>query len=69
MPTFCPHCNKMVAERPTCPNCGKKMKLPKPGSGGVDQQAMIGLMREALLWVLGIVAFGVLCIGLLYIIL
>ncbi|MBA3531723.1 MAG: hypothetical protein H0T73_07390 [Ardenticatenales bacterium] len=66
MPTFCPHCHKMVAERPTCPNCGKKMNIPKPGSDAIDRNTMVALIRYVLTWLLGIFGIGVLCIGLIY---
>ncbi len=64
MPMICPHCHKMVAERPTCPNCGKALSLAP--ADGLDRAAMVILMRYALMWVLGIVGVGLLCMVMLY---
>jgi hypothetical protein len=69
MPVFCPHCHKMVAEQPQCPNCGKAMKVAKSApqnAGGMDRELLWLLLRESLGWMLGILAIGVLCILALY---
>ncbi len=65
MPTFCPHCHKMVAERPTCANCGKRLLAASP-DGALDRQTMAILLREVFGWVLGIVGVGFLCVFALY---
>ncbi len=68
MPTFCPHCNKLVAEQPRCPNCGKRMHVPESAEG-IDRQTMFILMRYALMWTVGIVGVGFLCLAVIYILL
>ncbi len=71
MPLICPHCHKMVAERPTCAVCGKPLPvkaMPRPGMPApdagpdIDRATIFYLMRYTLGWVLGIVAVGVVCL-------
>lgn len=67
MPLFCPHCHKMVAEQPTCSNCGKPLKLgiARPGQA-IDDDSRRALTLWVLKWVLGFVAVTILCLLLLY---
>lgn len=79
MPVICPNCHKMVAEQPKCANCGKPLKvtsMPRPGYRGpqsqddsIDRETMSALMRYSLSWVLGVVAIGLVCVGLIYVLL
>lgn len=67
MPAFCPHCHKMVADGPTCANCGKSLRGAGPlQPHDADRAAMWLLMRDAVRWILAFVGGILLCLLLLY---
>lgn len=67
MPVFCPHCQKVVADQPTCANCGKKIPARSDSSSDKLESGEVRLlMVEAFKIVGAIVAVGALCLVAIY---